>query len=765
MASLQGTDQAPASGFNHDEEGPDGNMMPSDTLGSARVAPSKMKDATKQFDIFKNWFKADATHSAVWRTEAEEDFAFRAGDQWTPEDRETLNSQSRPVIVFNRVLTVLKAIAGMEINGRHEIDFIPRNNSDTAVNEVLSAASKWMDDGCDGEDEQSAAFDDCATCGMGWTEERLDYEEVAAGKYIQEQVDPREMYWDRTARKRNLTDARRRSRKRKMPFGDALELFPGKTREQLDATWSNGTDGGQTATKTLEEKRVREENTTDESWDDNWEVTVIETQWIEKEVYWIIADVQNNTKEEVSHDEYKQFEARMKELNMPVHSVKMLRKKYMRVFLGSEILEIGDAPIANDFSWKCITGELNKKTGLFFGLVRVMRDPQMWANKWLSQSLHILNSTAKGGIIAEEDAFPDAADAEDNYARQDIITWVKKGAIGEKPKIMPKPGGVFPQGHIELMQFAVSSIKDVTGINLELLGLRDENQPGIVEVQRKQAGMTVLATLFDSLRRFRKQVGRSRLYFIQKYFSDGRLIRVVGPEGAKAIPLVKSKTLGDYDIVVDDAPTSPNQKEANWAIIQPMLVAFRDQLVQQPELFAAILEYSPLPTKLIDTIKQLADSASQDPEKQQQKKLAIAGAVAIINKDQSIAEMNNAKAGATQATAAYDIAMARNLLMKNDYEGLKMHLDSMSSRADAMKKTAEAAAIAHDTALKPQQQQADLEQQRAETLNTHADTLHKHARAAQAHADTMGAHVAAGVQALTPIPHEPPPVPVPQGQS
>jgi hypothetical protein len=68
-----------------------------------------------------------------------------------------------------------------------------------------------------------------------------------------------------------------------------------------------------------------------------------------------------------------------------------------------------------------------------------MRDPQMWANKWLSQTLHILNTTAKGGIVAEESAFADMTEAEEKWPQPDTIVWATTGAVSQQ-RIMPKPG-------------------------------------------------------------------------------------------------------------------------------------------------------------------------------------------------------------------------------------------------------------------------------------------------------------------------------------
>jgi hypothetical protein len=697
---------------------------------------------------FKAWFKGDARQSADWRKNAEDDFGFVAPDgQWSEEDRATLKGQRRTPIEFNRTLSIIKAIAGMEINGRHEIAYLPRKLEDDAIDETLSGASKWMADECDAEDEESEAFEDALVCGLGWTEHRMDYEEEPEGKYIEEEIDPLEMYWDRTAKKKNLTDRRRDMRVRTMPLGDAMQMFPGKTRDELDAKWAYAV-GPTTPQKTLEERRVRDENSSGPLADQD-EVTLVHVEWWEREECWCVADPANNKMLKVDGDTFKKLKSRHAEVQAmmaqadPTHqpidltAAKGFRKRYKQAFLGSELLEpISDAKDPARFSRTCVTGHLNKKKRMWFGVVRVLRDPQMWGNKWMSQTLHILNSTAKGGILAETDAFEDQRQAEETYARPDGITWMKKGALSgqQGPKIKEKPGAGNFAGYIELLNLAISAPYQVTGVNLELLGQKDMNQPGVLEAMRKQAGMTVLATIFDSLRRMRKLVGRIRLYYIQNFLSDGRIIRIMGADGAKSIQLLRDKTLGEYDVIVDDTPTSPNQKQATWGIISNLLPAFKDQLMARPDVFMAILRYSPLPTQLVSTIEQLIN-AQPTGDQAQAKQLATAAQVAKISKDQAQAELFLKQAASTEATAMYDQAMAQNLLLK--------HQGDMAAAMNEVRKTA-----------------IDASKAQAETTHLDAKTATERAKAGQivaqtvgAHASAAGQHVANLIDALTPIPH------------
>jgi len=578
----------------------------------------KETDDLGTFEIYnrlKDWFTGDMEFSAQWRARAKEEFGFVAGDQWNPADKRHLEEQGRPVIVFNRVLSIIKAVAGIEINSRHETVYLPRgtNAGEVRANELLTAASQWMADGCDAEDEQSTAFQNSMICGMGWTEARIDYDLEPDGAYVEESIDPLEMFWDRACRKKNLVDARRVFRVRKMTLSEAKMLFPDSEPEDLDAPWAVGAD--MTADpKPIEQRRKKIDPT--EPLSDADEVHIVHAQWWEKVCYYRLQMPDTGEIIELDEKTYKMAKAEAEAGGLDLKAVKQHRRKYKQAFLGATILgEIMDGPVPDRFSWNCITGELNRNDGTFYGLVSVMKDPQMWANKWLSQTLHILNTTAKGGIIAELDAFKDIRAASDTYAAPDAITWANKGAVSGG-KIMQKPGQGIPTAYVNLLQFAISSIRDVTGINLELLGMRDANQPGILEAQRKQAAMTLLATSFDSLRRFRKNVGRVRLHYIQEYMADGRLVRITKDDGQELVPLIRDQTMGDYEVIVEDAPTSPNSREQTWATIQQVIPAFRELLT--PEAVITILEYSPLPSKLVSAFKEMANKPNPDADMQRE---------------------------------------------------------------------------------------------------------------------------------------------------
>ncbi len=638
------------------------------------------------FIKLKRWAIDDLRHTAEWRQDARVNYEMVVGRQWDTSEESAFEAQGKVPIKFNRILSIVKSVAGHEINNRQELRYFPRGVEDTGANDTLNAASSWMGDTCDAEDEESDAFEDVTICGLGCTEHLVEYEQDVEGMYSETRVDPMEIAWDMDAKRKNLVDARRIHRiKKDIDIDEARRMFPGVPDIALDASWV----GGELDTSDpvpVEERRKNESGMDTESYYTK-KVTIVETQWYELEPYYLVAGPGDQEPMEMNTSQYNVFSQRARAIGFPFKSVKMNRRVYKRAFLGAQgILEESLSPAGDSYTYTFITGERDRNKGVWFGLVSVMRDPQKFANKWLTNTLHLLNVNAKGGVMAEFDAFEDPRQAENSWASPQDITWLKDGAIsGQNPKILPKPTAQFPAGYWQLMDFAISSIRDTSGVNLELLGMVDRNQPGILEAQRKQAGLTILATLFNNLRRFRKNVGRIRLTYIQKYLSDGRLIRIAGPMGAKAVPLIKDKTLGKYDVIVDEAGSNTSQKELTWQMIVQVLPIVKDMIT--PQIFFSLLKYSPLPESLISELEQMMQQGQKDPQADQQQQLVMQQLIAKIErdkaasqKDQSTSVKNQADAQKTMAEIGKTTADIENTQV--DTAKIKAQIDQMGSIAD-----------------------------------------------------------------------------------
>lgn len=540
-------------------------------------------------------------HQADWRKEAREDFAFVAGDQWDDADLEKLRKELRPCITFNRVGPTVDTVAGLEITNRQETTYIPRGISDGGIAEAESAAAKYFRDQCDAEDEESEAFMDATVCGLGWTETRMDYDYSQEGSICVERVDPFEMFYDPNANKANLCDGRYLFRVKKLTKAQFKEMFPNAP-EDIGAKPDLGTDDADIVLDNPRDQYRTGERAEDKS-EDIW---IIEYQWVEKSR---VALVKGDTGiVEMPMDRYQT-------LGMDGAPERM-NSTYMRAFIaGTTVLKKGPGPCKYSFTYKAITAKRDRNKGTWYGIVRAMKDPQRWANKWLSQSLHILNSNAKGGALIEEDALKNPRKAEEDWAKPEALILLKPGG---SQKIKDRPMGQMPAGFDRLMTFAVQSMRDVTGINMEMMGLADRQQAGIVENARKQAGFTIVARLFNSFRRYRKEQGRLMMHFIQEYIPEGTLIRIGEPGQAQWMPLLKRADALQYDIVVDDAPFSPNQKEAVWDSMQQLFPVLAKMPIP-PQVWQAVLPYSPLPASAVQKVTEaLSQPVAPDPQVQAQ---------------------------------------------------------------------------------------------------------------------------------------------------
>lgn len=543
---------------------------------------------------------------AAWREEARECYGFVAGEQWSKDDRLRLEEMMRAPVVFNRIGPMIDSVSGAEVANRQQVQYIPRQPGDSGLNEVLTGAADYIRDNCDAEDEESDSFIDAVICGIGVTETSIDYVDDPEGVVQIERRDPVAMRWDPAAKRRNLGDRKWHQREEWLDKEEIEARWPG-SEVSASADWNDADGDSEPHDSTLAWLYEKDRTGFDEK---TGKLRVIHEQWFELESYHLILDPATGQTMEIGHEEFEKLMERAEKVGMPIDSVPKQRKVYKQAYVcGDTVLEEGPCP-CNRFTYHFITGKRDRNKNTFYGIVRAMLDPQRWANKFFSQLLHTINTNAKGGLIVEEGAIENLEKFKEDWAKADSVVEVNSGALSGG-RIQPKTPPAIPAEIGRMLEFSISSLRDVSGINLELLGMVDRQQAGVLEAQRKQAAMTVLAGLFDGLRRYRKEQGRTLAHFIREYLADGRLVRILGGDGTERyIPLLRDQMALEVDVIVDEVSTSPNQKEKVFAILMQMLPALEKMGVPFPP---ELLTYMPLPAAMVDKWKQAMEEKAKQP--------------------------------------------------------------------------------------------------------------------------------------------------------
>lgn len=636
--------------------------------------------------------KEGREHCSKWHREARDDYAFVAGDQWDDEDKAILREQGRPVVVFNYSEKMIDAVCGAEVSSRQECVYRPRGIEDSGVSELWTNAARWVRDECFGEDEETDGFRDCLISGMGWIETKMDYTENKDGMPIMDRIDPMEMVWDPAAIKPSLSDRRWDAHGQwmdnhlislrwpdKLIFGsDGSDMGRGQvwhiqTGNRYDPSVNGDTEGAAEEDRRVDQTQI---------WD---------YQCCEMEYYYRVDDGSGKILE-YSEADFKKV--RKNADAMGLNYVKLWKKVYYRGLIADEnLLEFSKSPIQAGFIRQAITGKRDRNRNMWYGLTRVMKDPQRWGNKWLSQIMHIINSNAKGGLMIEAGAATDPRRIQEEWAKPDGVIVLNEGGLN---KIKEKTMSAYPNGLTGLMEFALNALPQVTGINLEALGLANRDQANVLEQSRKQAAYGLLSPIFDSLKRYRKLQGRVLLAYIMQFISDGRLIRVGGPGSEQYLPLTKMPDAVEFDIVIDSAPTAPDIKQSTWTnLMQIVPVMMKQGLPVPPDL----LNYSPLPTALVASWqKYIAESKSNSlPPKAQEAMQSMQEQIQQLMKENQDLKNNNEEkiisAQTTQMETQAKLEMDKERqdaeieLKRREVES-KIELDTLELQANINLKTA-----------------------------------------------------------------------------
>ncbi len=643
-------------------------------------------------ETIQNWLKQAVGHRNKWRAEAKKAYDFVAGEQWSPEERQVMEDSMRPVTVFNRIAPIVDAIVGHEATNRQAVSYLPRQLGATQVSEVLSAGAKWVRDECGAEGEESDAFGDCVVTGEGWTETRVAYDEDIDGRILIERVDPREMDIDPASSKKNYADAKWLCRTRKMDRARAMEIWPDGSFEPGNRR-ASAPEPIDVFTAAFYELDSGSEGRSGTEQD---QVLIHDFQWWELQRIYRVPAQQMQMLDPMTLQALQQTmpdamkpsetglltfsEAQWGGIEQFLPGVKPITQRkriYKRMFWsGMEVLEEKETPTGDAFSYKAITGKRDHQKHMWYGIVRAMRDPQRWSNKFMSLALEIIATSGKGGVLAEVDAFKNPRQAEEDWADPSKIVYLNQGAI-QAQKIIPRPASQPPPGMQELMMYANQSLNDVAGVNPAVMGFSQAlDVSGVLEQTRQQAGLNLLSYLFDGLRRYRKEQGTLLMKMIRDYIPPGRLVKIEGPDGAQFVPMVYDQSIETFDIVVDEAPSAPNVKERTWETF----IAIAPHLpptFMTPQILMPLMDYSPFPAALVQKWKQ-AGAPQPNPMEQQAQQAQLGMVQAKTHEAQASAMLKQAQA---QHIGEIDPAELQSQQLQMETERIKAQAEIQAAQA------------------------------------------------------------------------------------
>ena len=600
-----------------------------------------------------------------------EEFYLGGGKQWKEADRQRLESEGKPVLEINMVLSTVNAMLGERINQRSEIRFQPRQGGAAQIADaVLTPLARHIQDDNDYHFVEGEVFADGVVQDRGYFDIRMDFDKDERGEIRITSLDPLTVIPDPFAKNYDTRTWNEVLMTRWMTLDEVEDEYGKAHRKKVESFAMMGDDLGRYEVDCIE-WATRDSHFGDpediamaDALQDRTvaRVRVIERQYRMMGEARMFVDPDTGDKEEISEDISDARAAELAgKLGMAIKK-EVRRRVRWTVSVGDHVLK----DVWSPYSHFTVVGFFPYfRRGRPFGIVRNLLSPQEQLNKAESQELHIINTTANSGWDIEAGQLVNMTEQElEQRGAQTGLVVVRKP--GSAPLVKIQPNSV-PTGISNVGAKAASSIRTISGVYDAMLGDTGREISGVALESKLSRGLVQFQVPFDNLNRTRQILGELMYALMRDYYTEERIYHVAdfNQPGYPITPVEINKqmfdgsvlndiTVGEYGVSIDIGPSRNNAQEAQFT----EAIELRNAGVMVPD--HVVIENSHLLHRheIAEMVRNLQGFKEPSPEEAQ-----MAQALAQFQMEKAGAELDliKAKAMMLQAQAMQHQAKAGDL--------------------------------------------------------------------------------------------------------
>jgi len=560
----------------------------------------------------KSSFEAGVLSHAyqTWFQEAVQMFEFYEGKQFTSDELQMFEALKLKSYVVNLSANRIDGVVGKDVQTRTKIKFTARSNDpdENQLADALTDLAYYVQDKNKSSSVITQAKADSAICGIGWHAYT-----TKDGNIEEESVNPLEIVWDWRDRTPLMTNQGFVARIHWKDVEEAKLMFP-KMADEIESAVTQLPNSVLALASTFNVFSDRMLFAVSSGYyaKDLRQIMLVQYQYRTATKYYTAITKDGKL---IATFSRKDAEKLNDKKNGDITEEDGFRVREVW-FTGSMLLDDKDLnqfdPKNADYTLTPFVSQREKVTGIPFGLMRRMQDPQRLYNL-KNNKLNWKMGTAQ--VIADKGAVDDIDELATQVAKPDGIVFVNPGKNFKIDR-----GETQIQQLAAALQAHAAEIQQASGVYDEALGIQTNATSGIAISKRQMASTTTQSWLQDKWSIAKYRVATRLLDIMRSTFTEQMATWIMDEQDeAKLIELNKvmedghiynDVRVGRFDIAIDEIPDVTSKKEEVRENIMQLIQGGMFRNVPAPLwpamlLAAGIPEDDPIAKSLMSGLQQM----------------------------------------------------------------------------------------------------------------------------------------------------------------